>query len=327
MKFNDNANLDTSQVQDRRGGGGGGFGGFGGGGGGGGGGFGGLGGRGGLAVGGGGLGLVGIIVIVLINVLGGGGSSGGGTGAGMLSGASGNAAINNTDLSTECKTGADANTNDDCTVVAVINSVQAFWKDAMAQSGTTYQEADTVFFSGSTNTGCGQGTSGMGPFYCPSDHMVYIDLAFWNELKTTFRANDAPFTQAYVLAHEYGHHIQNLLGTNSRVGTATGATSGSVRLELQADCYAGVWANHATTVPDASGQVLITDITNTDLQNALQTAASIGDDYIQSNIAGKRVDPSQFSHGSSAQRQKWLTTGFQSGNPAACNTFDTNNLG
>jgi predicted metalloprotease len=157
--------------------------------------------------------------------------------------------------------------------------------------------------------------------------MVYIDLSFWDELKTTFGANDAPFTQAYVLAHEYGHHVQNLLGTSDRVGTATGATSGSVRLELQADCYAGVWANHATTVPDASGQVLITEVTEADLQNAEQTAATIGDDYIQTNIAGQQVDSSQFSHGTSAQRQKWLLTGYQSGSPASCNTFDTDNLG
>ena len=182
--------------------------------------------------------------------------------------------MDNAQLASECQTGADANTNDDCAVVAVINSVQGYWADAFAASGSTYREADTVFFSGSTPTGCGQGTSGMGPFYCPPDEMVYIDLSFWNELKTTFGANDAPFTQAYVLAHEYGHHVQNLLGTSDRVGTATGATSGSVRLELQADCYAGVWANHATTVPDASGQVLITEVTDADLQNAIETAGS-----------------------------------------------------
>jgi predicted metalloprotease len=157
--------------------------------------------------------------------------------------------------------------------------------------------------------------------------MVYIDLSFWNELKTKFGANDAPFTQAYVLAHEYGHHVQNLLGTSDRVGTATGATSGSMRLELQADCYAGVWANDATTVPDASGQVLITEITDADLQNAIETAGAIGDDYIQTNLAGQRVDPSQFSHGTSAQRQKWFLAGYQSGDPGACNTFDTNTLG
>ena len=312
MKFNPNARLDTSQVQDRRGGGGGG----------------GMarmpGGKGGLAVGGGGLGLIIIVVIVLINAFSGGSSS---STSSLLGGSSGSASVNNAQLESECKTGADANTNDDCTVVAVINSVQSYWADALAASGTSYQEADTVFFSGSTPTGCGTCSTGLGPFYCPPDEMVYIDLSFWNELKTTFGANDAPFTQAYVLAHEYGHHVQNLLGTSDRVGTATGASSGSVRLELQADCYAGVWANHATTVPDASGQVLVTEVTATDLQNAVQTAGTIGDDYIQTKIAGQQEDSSQFSHGTSEQRQQWLQTGYQSGNPASCNTFDTDSLG
>jgi len=212
-------------------------------------------------------------------------------------------------------------------VVGIVNSVQAYWGDALAASGGTYREADTVFYTGSTGTGCGQGTSGMGPFYCPSDQQVYIDLSFWDELRTTFGANVAPFTQAYVLAHEYGHHVQNLLGTSDRVGTATGATSGSVRLELQADCYAGVWAKHASTVPGADGQILITEITDSDLANAVQTAGAIGDDYIQSKLGGRNVDPSQFSHGTSAQRQQWLQTGYRTGDPAACNTFDTNDLG
>jgi len=319
MKFNPNARLDTSQVQDRRGSGGGGRSG---------GGLGGMmpSGKGGLAVGGGGLGLVVLVVIFLISQFSGGGT-GEPSGAGLLQGATGNTAVDNGQLAAQCQTGADTNTNDDCAVVAVINSVQDYWTDAFAASGQTYQEADTVFFSGSTATGCGQGTSGMGPFYCPPDAMVYIDLSFWDELTSTFGANDATFTQAYVLAHEYGHHVQNLLGTSDRVGTATGATSGSVRLELQADCYAGVWANHATNVPDSSGQVLITEITNTDLQNALDTAAKIGDDYIQTNLAGQQVDESSFSHGSSAQRQKWLLAGYQSGDPNSCNTFDTSDLG
>ncbi|HEY5117278.1 MAG TPA: neutral zinc metallopeptidase [Nakamurella sp.] len=320
MKFNPNARLDTSQVQDRRGGGGGG-GGFGGGGG-----LSGIpGGKGGLAVGGGGLGLIVVIAIVLISQFAGGGASSGT--AGLIEGASGNATVNNGQLENACKTGADASTSEDCATVAVINSVQDYWSDAFAASNSTYRNADTVFFSGSTRTGCGTGSAGMGPFYCPADQQVYIDLSFWDELRTTFGANDAPFTQAYVLAHEYGHHVQNLLGTSNRVGTATGATSGSVRLELQADCYAGVWAKNATTVPGPDGQVLITEITSADLANAIDTAGKIGDDYIQSKVSGQRVDPTQFSHGSSAQRQKWFTTGYQSGNPAACNTFDTNNLG
>ena len=324
MRFNDNSQLDTSQVEDRRGGGGGG---------GGGGGF--SLGRGGLAAGGGGLGLLAIIVVVLINAFSGNSSStsggtgnilsqlsGGGTGAG----GSGNTVSNGT-LAAECRTGADANTNDDCAVVGIVNSVQAFWSQQLAGSGTTYTESPTVFFTGSTPTGCGTGTTGMGPFYCPSDQKVYIDLSFWNELKTTFGANDAPFTQAYVLAHEYGHHVQDLLGTNKRVGTATGATSGSVRLELQADCYAGVWANHASTTPGSDGTILSTGITQADLTNAVDTAGKIGDDYIQSQIAGQQVDSSKFTHGTSAQRKKWFTTGYNSGNPASCNTFDTNNLG
>lgn len=319
MKFNPNARLDTSQVQDRRGGGGGRSGGFGR-----------IpGGKGGMAVGGGGLGLVVVVVIALIYAFSGsdGGSSGGSTTAGLLEGASGNASVDNAQLETSCTTGADANSREDCAAVAVINSVQAYWADAFAASGSTYREADTVFFTGSTPTGCGQGSAGMGPFYCPPDEMAYIDLSFWETLRTEFGANDAPFTQAYVLAHEYGHHVQNLLGTSDRVGTATGAGSGAVRLELQADCYAGVWANHASTVPDASGVPLISEITDADLSNAIETAGAIGDDYIQTNLAGKEVDESQFSHGTSAQRQRWFLTGYQTGNPAACDTFGTNDLG
>ena len=322
MKFNPNARLDTSQVQDRRSGGGGGGSRSGG--------FGGIpGGKGGMAAGGGVLGLIAIVVIVLLNSFSGDGGSTGGTGglSNVLGGAAGNTAVDNAQLESACRTGADASTGEDCAAVAIINSVQGYWADAFAASGSTYREADTVFFSGSTSTGCGQGSAGMGPFYCPPDQMVYIDLSFWDTLRTQFGANDAPFTQAYVLAHEYGHHVQNLLGTSDRVGTAAGATSGSVRLELQADCYAGVWANHASTVPDASGAPLIQDITDTDLSNAIETAGAIGDDYIQTNLAGRSVDPSQFTHGSSAQRQQWFLTGYQSGNPNSCDTFSTNNLG
>lgn len=324
MRFNDDANLDTSQVEDRRGGGGGG------------------GGRrlsgGQMAIGGGGLGLIGVVVVILISVFSGGGSGGsGGSGglggmlgqilAGANGGDGGSAAVDNSKLAAECKTGADANNNDDCAVVAIVNSVQAYWKQELSRSGTTYTNSPTVFYAGSTPTGCGTGQKGMGPFYCPSDQKVYIDLTFWQDLVDQFGANDAVFTQAYVLAHEYGHHVQNLLGTNSRVGSATGATSGSVRLELQADCYAGVWANHASTTPGADGKILVADITDQDVANALDTAGKIGDDYIQTHLGGGGVDPNKFTHGSSAQRQKWFTTGYQSGNPTSCNTFDTNNLG
>lgn len=319
MRFNDDANLDTSQVEDRRGGGGGG------------------GGRRGLtpglAIGGGGLGLVGVIVVVLISVFSGGGSGGGDIGgilAQMAGGGQGQdvrPTVDNSSLAAECKTGADANNNDDCAVVGIINSVQSYWSQQLARSGTKYTNSVTVFYTGSTPTGCGVGQRGMGPFYCPADKKVYIDLSFWQDLKSQFGANDALFTQAYVLAHEYGHHVQDLLGTNDRVGFATGATSGSVRLELQADCYAGVWANHAASTPGSDGKILITDITDQDVANALDTAGKIGDDYIQTHLGSGGVDPNKFTHGSSAQRRKWFTTGYKSRDPASCNTFDTNNLG
>jgi uncharacterized protein len=320
MRFNDNARLDTGQVEDRRGSGGGGLGGLG---------------RGGtLAAGGGGLGLIAVVVVVLINVFSGSGSSAGGNALGnalgqVAGGGNPQVQVDTNTLAGECRTGADANAGkDDCIVVAVVNSVQDYWSQQLARSGTRYTDAKTVFYSGSTPTGCGTGSTGMGPFYCPADQQVYIDLTFWNELKTTFGANDAPFTQAYVIAHEYGHHVQNLLGTNNRVGTATGATSGSVRLELQADCYAGVWAKHASTTDTGSGSApVITDITSADLANAVDTAGKIGDDYIQSTLGGGGPDPSSYTHGTSAQRKKWLQLGFSSGNPASCNTFDTQNLG
>ncbi len=319
MKFNEQARLDTSQVQDRRGssggGGGGGLGGM-------------LGGAKGV---GGGLGLIVVVVFTLIQVFssGGGGGGAGATTGGLLNQLSGGGSgtADNSQLDANCRTGADANNRDDCRAVAVVNSVQSFWNDELAKSGTTYEGADTVFYTGQTQTGCGTGSAGMGPFYCPADKTVYIDLSFWNELQTTFQANDAPFTQAYVLAHEYGHHIQDLLGTSDKVSTATGPSSGSVRLELQADCYAGVWAKHASTVPGADGQVLISDITQADLANAIDTAGKIGDDWIQAHLGGGTVDSSKFSHGTAAQRQKWFTTGYQTGDPAQCDTFAAKTLG
>ena len=317
MKFNDDAHLDTSQVEDRRGSSGSSGGSSGGG-------F--NLGRGGIA--GGGIGIVAILIFVGIQLFSGNsGSSSGTTFSNILAQVAGsstpNAQVTSDQLS--CPQGAD--TSDDCQVLAIINSVQDFWSQQLASSGTNYTDANTVFFSGSTPTGCGTGETGMGPFYCPTDKHVYIDLSFWQELKTQFGANDSLFTQAYVLAHEYGHHVQDLLGTNSRVSSAKGATSGSVRLELQADCYAGVWAKNASTVAGSDGKVLISDITTDDVNNALDTAGKIGDDYIQTHLGSGSVDTSEFTHGSSAQRRKWFTTGYTSGKPASCNTFDTNNLG
>jgi len=309
MQFNDDAQLDTSQVQDARGGGG-------------------IG-RGGLAVGGGGLGLVGLIVVVLFNVLGGGGSSTGALPGGLSSLGQGSnpSTIDNTDLSSECRTGADANARSDCAIVADIDSVQAFWATELPSQGARYTKSPTVFFTGQTNTGCGAADAGVGPFYCPADKKVYIDLSFFDELKTQFGATGGAFVNAYVLAHEYGHHVQDLLGISDKIDRKTGANSDSVRLELQADCFAGVWANHATTVPAANGRPFIEDLTQADITAALDTAGRIGDDWIQSHLGSGGVDQSKFTHGSSAQRQKWFGAGYRSGAPAGCDTFRASNLG
>jgi predicted metalloprotease len=213
----------------------------------------------------------------------------------------------------------------DCAVVADIDSIQDYWSGVL---GDRYTATQTVFFSGSAQTGCGSATSGSGPFYCPADALVYIDLTFFDQLQQQFGAEGGLFVNAYVLAHEYGHHVQDLLGTNQQVTPGeTGPTSGSVRLELQADCYAGTWANHAETVPDESGAPLIADITQDDIDRALDAAARIGDDFIQENLGSGRIDQDAFTHGSSEQRQKWFTTGYRSGDPAACDTFGTSDLG
>jgi predicted metalloprotease len=305
VEFNEDVSLDTSQVQDMRGSGGGGIGGR-------------------VALGGGGLGIVGAILYFVLSQLGG---VGGGVPLSTGDVSSGEQ-VNNSELASECKTGKDANTNHDCAVVAVINSIQGYWDDQFARTNLTYQPAPTNFFRGGVNTGCGGATSDVGPFYCPNDSEVYIDLSFFQELTSRFGTQGGTFAEAYVLAHEYGHHVQNQLGTSNRVREGSGPSSDSVRLELQADCYAGVWANHATTAPASKGgKPLIRTITEDDIARALDTASKIGDDYIQRELGGGRVDESQFTHGTSAQRERWFRTGYESGDPNSCNTFDTNNLG
>jgi predicted metalloprotease len=308
VRFNEGAGLDTSDITDIRGGGGGG---------------GGFGGR-GIAVGGGGLGLVGLVIVVLINVLGGGS----GTGSGSVTGFEGvqqGGSASNSELAQDCRTGADANRDVQCAAVAEIDSIQDFWEQTLPGR---YQRVDTVFFSQQVQTQCGAASSGSGPFYCPADQLVYIDLSFFDQLREQFGAQGGLFVDAYVLAHEYGHHVQNLLGTNGQVTPGeTGPTSGTVRLELQADCYAGTWANHAETVPDESGAPLIEEINSDDITRALDAASRIGDDFIQQNLGNGRVDQDAFTHGSSEQRQKWFTTGYETGDPNQCDTFSTDDLG
>jgi uncharacterized protein len=304
MRYNPRARLDRGQVERRSGGGGGGGFPLGGGG-------------GGLRVGGGVGGLIVLVIVVVLQLTGGGGS--GGPSAGSDPGT--------TSSLDQCRTGADANQDQDCALVADVNSIQSFWSDELPkQGGPRYTEARTTLFDRGVQTGCGNATTDVGPFYCPVDKHVYLDTTFFRDmLQGQLGAKGGPFSQAYVLAHEYGHHVQDLLGTMSKVRTQQGATSDAVRLELQADCYAGIWAKHATTADDAGGQPYIVDLTQDDVNRALDAAAAVGDDRIQRRSSG-RVDPDSWTHGSAESRMRWFTTGMQEGTLKACDTFSADRL-
>ncbi|CAN5377189.1 neutral zinc metallopeptidase [soil metagenome] len=207
-------------------------------------------------------------------------------------------------------------------VSTVLADTEDVWKDVFAKSGGTYREPRLVLFRGATQTACGQGQAAMGPFYCPGDQKVYIDLGFYATLKNKLGA-PGDFAQAYVIAHEVGHHVQNLLGISGKMDQMRGRVSKveynalSVRLELQADCFAGVWANHA----QSARQIL----EQGDVEEAMNAAAKIGDDALQRS-GGGTVVPESFTHGTSAQRQRWFDTGLKNGTVKACDTFGTRNL-
>ncbi len=273
MTIRPDAQLDPTQVRDRRGM------------------------SPGLAFGGG---LAGIVGIILYLVMGGNPSE-------VVGGLDGQTTIANSDINQECQTGADAATRDDCRMVGYVNSIQAYWGGVIEG----YRLAPTTFFEGGVSTGCGQASSAVGPFYCPPDEGVYIDLGFFDELQSRLGA-DGPFAEAYVLAHEYGHHVQNLLGLNLQGGA--GAEGNSVRSELQADCYAGVWADHAV----ATG--FLEPITPELIAQAINAAEAVGDDRIQEQTQGQ-VNPETWTHGSSEQRQAWFRVGLDTGDPNSCDTF------
>ena len=284
MSFNPGASLDPGQVTDvrsRRGTG--------------------------LAVGGGGLGLVLAVVYILL-----GGNPADLNSIGNLNGQA--IGPGDSTLTTACKTGADANTRVDCRIVGYVNSIQAYWGQALPASGATYTAATTVLFTDGLSTGCGTASSATGPFYCPNDKQIYLDLGFFDQLQSQFGAKGGPFAEAYVVAHEYGHHVQDLTGVLDRQKGGTGANSASVRIELGADCLAGVWANHAADTG------FLQPLTTTDIADALDAAASVGDDRIQQETQGQ-VNPEGWTHGSAAQRQRWFSTGYQKGTLAACDTF------
>ena len=220
----------------------------------------------------------------------------------------------------QCTRGSDINADRDCRFVAYTNSIQDYWKDGLQG----YQEIQVVTFTGSVNTACGHATSAVGPFYCPADTTVYLDLGFFDQLTNQLGAQGGDAAEAYVLAHEFGHHVQNQTGIMRRVqssGQGTGPTSPAVRLELQADCYAGVWFRRATEDPESP----ITEVTEEDLSRAVDAAQAVGDDRIQEKMQGQ-VRPESWTHGSAAMRRQWLAHGFNTGDPNQCDTFARNAL-
>jgi predicted metalloprotease len=227
------------------------------------------------------------------------------------------------DLS-QCKTGADANEFVQCRVVATGNSLDAVW----SQLDPGYTRPQVEIFSGSVDTRCGPATSAVGPFYCPADQTAYFDTDFFDVLRDQFGSSGGPFAQEYVVAHEFGHHVQQLEGSLARAQEdPEGPTGGGVRTELQADCYAGVWAHYAAvTKQESTGVPFLEPLTDKDIADALSAASAVGDDRIQEAATG-RVNPESWTHGSSAQRQKWFTVGYQTGDPTKCDTFATNDLG
>lgn len=206
-------------------------------------------------------------------------------------------------------------------VSTVLADTEDVWNELFRQGGANYQEPRLVLFRGSVRTACGAGQSAMGPFYCPADQKVYLDLSFWDELASRFGAQGEA-ARAYVIAHEIGHHVQHLTGkteTAQRLGMR-GAESGAVRLELQADCYAGVWVAHAARV--SGGQV---SLDPRDIEDGIRAAAAVGDDALQKKAQG-RVMPDAFTHGTSEQRMRWFRRGVETGDPDACDTFSARTL-
>jgi uncharacterized protein len=283
------------QVEDRRGGGG-----FGGG-------------LGGLRMGGGGGGIpipmgggIGgivlvIIIFVVMNMLGGGG---GGLGSGGITGDQGGISS----LSPEDDQAQFLN--------AVTVDVQSFWEEQFAAANRDYPETVTVLFSDGTQTGCGAATSATGPFYCPADEKVYLDPDFFDELSRRLGA-PGDFAQAYVIAHEYGHRVQDVLGTMDQVHSGGNTNEQSIRLELQADCYSGMWARDVWKDPD---QADVESIDQADIREGINAAQAVGDDRLQQQATG-RIDPENWTHGSSEQRARWFNTGFDQGTLQACDTF------
>ncbi|TFD79443.1 neutral zinc metallopeptidase [Cryobacterium fucosi] len=287
MTFNDNANIGGGRVSKR--------------------------GRNtGIAVGGGGLGVIALFLLSQFLGVDLSGLAGGGQPA-AESGSVSNLA--------ECTTGAQANADVECRMKGAAASLDTYWAEELPRLGVDYQQPQPVaLFTDSTGTGCGAASAATGPFYCPSDATIYLDTAFFDDLRTRFGSSGGPLAEMYVIAHEWGHHVQNLTGVlaQSQDGQ-TGAASNSVRVELQADCFAGAWTGAATTITDENGVTFLKPITQAQIRDALSAASAVGDDRIQAATQGQ-VNPEGWTHGSSEQRQRWFGTGFEQG-AGACDTF------
>lgn len=298
MSFNEGTRLDPNRIQ-RRGPGGA---------------------KGGMAIGGG---IGGLIIVILALIFGidpsalnldSGTSGQGGSGAVQDDTAQ-------QDYNTRCATAAAAEKYADCRVLPVVESLDAYWADALPAAGFTHELPGIVVFDQSTSTACGTASSSTGPFYCPPDQTLYVDTTFFDSL-SQFGYENGNLAEAYVVAHEYGHHIENELGIFDIADrSGTGANSDSVKVELMADCLAGVWVGHAATTPDPdTGVPFLEPITQDQLDNALAAAASVGDDRIQQTVQGE-ADPHTFTHGTSQQRTDAFTTGYTNGTVASCDSF------
>lgn len=217
----------------------------------------------------------------------------------------------------DCNTGKDANGDVECRMAGASDSLDTYWA---GQVDGYRGPGEVVLFTGQTTSGCGVADTATGPFYCPRDESIFMDVSFFNTLREDFGASGGSLSQMYVLAHEWGHHISNLTGVLGKVGNDSGPASDSVRLELQADCYAGSWVQDASTVPDSQGVPFLQPVSTEEIADALNAAAAIGDDSIMES-AGMRVNPERFTHGTAEQRQRWFMTGYENG-PGACATFE-----
>lgn len=226
------------------------------------------------------------------------------------------------ELIANCKRGADANEDIWCRMVGAENSVQAFWEGELPRYGREWRRPTLTLFQGQTQSACGTASNQVGPFYCPLDQGIYIDADFFQLLESQFGATGGPLAQMYVVAHEFGHALQDQLGLLGRAQQdPQGAESGAVRIELMADCLAGVWAQHAATTPAPGGDVpFLEPLTDEQIRDALSAAAAVGDDNIQERTQG-RVTPENWTHGSSEARQRWFLQGYQTGDLNKCDTF------